>query len=111
MPGTPLHLGQEAPEPQDSPLRSWFDGWLGYLDANLPTVFIVVVVAVGILVLIRGGIKQAVLFAIGAALVLLLLLNLESVASFLRDELPLRSPDSVGPDQPPPAPSPAPVGD
>jgi hypothetical protein len=108
MPGSPTYLVQEAPESQDSPLRIWLDGWLAYLQDHLTTIFLLVIAVVGLVVLIRGGIKQTIFFAIGAGLVLLLLLNLESVAEFLREELPLPE-DS--PSLPGGGPDPTPGGD
>ena len=88
MPGIPP-VAQETPPDQDSPLRNWVDGWLAYLSDNLPAVFIVVAVVVGILLLVKSGIEQTVLFAVGAALAFLLLTNLESTAEFFEDELPV----------------------
>lgn len=91
MLGIPSTLAQGTLQAQDTPLQDWVTGWLGYLSDNLPLVFLVVAILIGMVLLMKGdGIKQAVLFAIGAALAFLLLTNLESVAAFLGEELPLQ---------------------
>lgn len=106
MPLISPHLAQHTPLAQGSPLRTWVDGWLDYLSDHLPTIFIVVAVLVGILLLVRSGIKQTVLFAVGAALAFLLLTNLEETAAFFEEELPLPPGSSVPPaDAPEPTPS------
>lgn len=97
----PMPIAQPPPPDQDSPLRTWVDGWLAYLSDNLPAVFLVVAVVVGIVLLVKAGIKQTVLFAVGAALAFLLLTNLERTADFFEDELPM---------PPAEAPEPAPDG-
>lgn len=96
MPGIPPTVAQETP------LQTWVNGWLAYLSENLPVAFLVVAVLVGILLLIRGGVKQTVMFAIGAALAFLVLTNLESFAAFFGEELPL--PDSPAAVVPQPTP-------
>ncbi|HLU45969.1 MAG TPA: hypothetical protein VKZ67_13290 [Natronosporangium sp.] len=105
MLSTPTYLAQEAPEGHDSPLRIWLDGWLVYLQDHLTTIFLLVVAVVGLVVLVRGGIKQTIFFIVGAGLVLLLLFNLDSVAEFFREELPLPDNTSLlpggGPDPTP----------
>jgi hypothetical protein len=105
--GTPPTVAQEAPQAQETPLQTWFSSWLDYLSANLPAIFIVVAVLVGILLLAKGGIKQMLVFAIGAALAFLLLTNLEAVAELFSNELPLPPDGAPGPpESPDPAPSP-----
>ncbi len=69
MLSTPTYLAQEAPEGHDSPLRIWLDGWLVYLQDHLTTIFLLVVAVVGLVVLVRGGIKQTIFFIVGAGLV------------------------------------------
>lgn len=82
---------------QDSPVQSWVSGWVEFLQNTLPPIFLVVVVAGGTLLLIRprgkkgggGGLRKALAFGVGAALVYLLLTNVDVFAEFFEAELPL----------------------
>jgi hypothetical protein len=84
---TPLPLAQ------DSPTQSWLRGWLDFFDSTLPMVFLVVVLLVGTVLIIRsrGGLQKAIIFGVGAALVFLILTNVDAVAEFFRRELPVDS--------------------
>lgn len=89
MPGMPPTVAQQPLQAQETPLQTWFSDWLSYLSDNLPLIFLVVAVLAGTLLLVRGGIKQTLMFAVGAAMAFMLLTNLEAVAEFLGNELPL----------------------
>jgi len=49
------------------------------------------VVLVGIMLIVKskGGLQRAIVFGIGAALVFLILTNVESIADFFGEELPV----------------------
>jgi hypothetical protein len=81
------------PLAQDSPTQSWIEGWLDFLESTVPAVFLVIVVLVGTVLIVRsrGGLQKAVIFAIGAALVYLLLTNVEALSGLFGDELPVDS--------------------
>lgn len=102
----PPAVAQPVLHAQETPLQSWVSNWLAYLSDNLSVIFLVVAVLAGIIVLVKGGIKQVVMFAVGAALAFLLLTNLEDVAQFLRNELPLDSEGVPAPTDPPETPDP-----
>ncbi|HLU33700.1 MAG TPA: hypothetical protein VKZ74_06765 [Natronosporangium sp.] len=76
---------------QDSPTQTWIEGWVNFLSTTLPLVFLVVVVLVGIMLIVKakGGLQKAIVFGIGAALVFLILTNVESIADFFGEELPV----------------------
>lgn len=76
---------------QDSPTQAWIEEWVAFLSGILPLVFLVVVLVVGTILIARasGSILKVIGFGIGAALVFLLLTNLEAVAELFGDELPI----------------------
>jgi hypothetical protein len=76
---------------QDSPTQTWIQGWISFLTDTLPLVFLAVVVLVGTTLIIRsrGGLQRAIIFGIGAALVFLILTNVDAVSEYFRRELPL----------------------
>lgn len=86
---TPVPVAQEAPA--ESPAQVWISGWVEYLEGILPLVFLVVVLVVGTLLIARTsvGLGKVIGFGIGAALVFLLITNVELVSSFLTEELPI----------------------
>lgn len=76
---------------QDSPTQTWIEDWVGFLSNTLPLIFLVVVVLVGIILVVksRGGLQKAIVFGIGAALVYLILTNVEEISNFFGEELPV----------------------
>jgi ABC-type bacteriocin/lantibiotic exporter with double-glycine peptidase domain len=86
-------LAQDPPA-DDTPSQAWIRDWVEFLTEMLPLILPVVVILVAILLIFRAksGIGQVIGFGIGAAVVFLLLTNLESVAEFFRNELPIESP-------------------
>jgi type IV secretory pathway VirB2 component (pilin) len=84
----PIQLSQEPPT---GSITGWFNDLLSWFQGTLPVVFLVIVVAVGIVLIVqaKGGLKKAVVFGIGAALVYLILTNVESFSSLFESELPL----------------------
>jgi type IV secretory pathway VirB2 component (pilin) len=78
---------------QDSPTQEWIGGWLEFLDTTLPMVFLVIVILVGTILIVRsrGGLQKAIVFGIGAALVFLILTNVEALSSLFGEELPVDS--------------------
>ncbi len=84
----PILLSQEPPT---GSITGWFNDLLSWFQGTLPVVFLVIVVAVGIVLIIqsKGGLKKAVVFGIGAALVYLILTNVEAFSSLFESELPL----------------------
>lgn len=76
---------------QDSPTQSWIEGWVDFLSTTLPLIFLVIVVLVGTLLIVKskGGLQKAIIFGIGAALVFLILTNVESIADLFGEELPV----------------------
>lgn len=93
MSDTPVDIAQ------DSPAQVWISDWTDFLSDQLPLIFPVVVLLAGTLLIAKaqGGMGKLIGFGIGAALVFLLLTNLEAVSGFFSEELPL--PDVT----PPPA--------
>lgn len=87
-PTGPIPLSQEPPT---GSVTGWFNDLLSWFQGTLPVVFLVIVVAVGIVLVVqaKGGLKKAVVFGIGAALVYLILTNVESFSSLFQSELPL----------------------
>ena len=85
MPGNPSHLAQ------DSPTQTWIQGWVDFLEATLPLIFLVVVVLVGTILIVKskGGLQKAIVFGIGAALVFLILTNIEAISDLFGEELPV----------------------
>lgn len=83
------------PQPlaQDSPTQTWVEGWLDFLETTLPMVFLVIVILVGTILIIRsrGGLQKAIIFGIGAALVFLILTNVEALSNLFGEELPVDS--------------------
>lgn len=88
-------LAQDPPT-DDSPSQAWIRDWVDFLAEMLPLIIPVVVILVGILLIIRAksGIAQVIVFGIGAAVVFMLLTNLESVADFFQNELPFEPPET-----------------
>jgi ABC-type bacteriocin/lantibiotic exporter with double-glycine peptidase domain len=74
----------------------WIRDWVDFLTEMLPLILPVVVILVGIILIFKAksGIGQVIVFGIGAALVFLLLTNLQEVADFFGNELPFESPPS-----------------
>jgi hypothetical protein len=93
MPGSPL--AQEPPA-DDSPSQAWIRDWVDFLTEMLPLILPVVVILIGIVLIFKAksGIGQVIIFGIGAALVFLLLTNLQAVADFFGNELPIDAPSS-----------------
>jgi hypothetical protein len=83
--------GTPPPVAQDSPTQAWIQGWIDFLGTTLPMVFLVIVVLVGTILIVksRGGLQKAIVFGLGAALVFLILTNVDAVSDLFRDELPL----------------------
>jgi hypothetical protein len=79
------------PLAQDSPTQSWIEGWVDFLSTTLPLIFLVVVVLVGTILIVKskGGLQKAIVFGIGAALVFLILTNVESISNLFGEELPV----------------------
>lgn len=89
-------LAQEPPA-DDSPSQAWIRDWVDFLTEMLPLILpVVVVILVGILLIFKAksGIGQVIIFGVGAALVFLLLTNLEAVADFFGNELPFEPPQT-----------------
>lgn len=86
MPG-----GGLPPLAQDSPTQSWIQGWVDFLEETLPLIFLVVVVLVGTILIVKskGGLQKAIVFGIGAALVFLILTNVEAISDLFGEELPV----------------------
>lgn len=89
MPGYPWPLAQ------DSPTQSWIEDWVDFLTTTLPLIFLVVVVLVGTILIVksRGGLQKAIIFGIGAALVFLILTNVEAISDLFGEELPVEPQD------------------
>ena len=85
MPGSPPYLAQ------DSPTQTWIEGWVDFLSTTLPVIFLVVVVLVGTILIVKskGGLQKAIIFGIGAALVFLILTNVEAISDLFGEELPV----------------------
>ncbi|MPZ27298.1 MAG: hypothetical protein GEV12_13030 [Micromonosporaceae bacterium] len=85
--------GQPPPPPlaQDSPTQTWIQGWVDFLEETLPLIFLVVVILVGTILIVksRGGLQKAIIFGIGAALVFLILTNVEAISDLFGEELPV----------------------
>lgn len=88
MPGDPTVPAYLA---QDSPTQTWIEGWVDFLSTTLPLIFLVIVVLVGTILIVKskGGLQKAIVFGIGAALVFLILTNVEAVSNFFGEELPV----------------------
>lgn len=74
-----------------TPLQGWITSWTEVLSTTAPMVFLVAVIAYGSwrIIMRRGGWSwKTTVFGLGAALVFLLLANVEAVAEFFRRELP-----------------------
>jgi type IV secretory pathway VirB2 component (pilin) len=76
---------------QESPTQSWIQDWVDFLSGTLPLIFLVVVILIAILLIVRarGGLQKAIVFGIGAALVFLIITNVESIADLFGEELPV----------------------
>jgi type IV secretory pathway VirB2 component (pilin) len=87
----PSPLRQPPYVAQESPTQSWIQDWVDFLSSTLPLIFLVVVVLVGILLIVRskGGLQKAIIFGIGAALVFLILTNVEAISDLFGEELPI----------------------
>lgn len=84
---------QSPPLAQDSPTQSWIQGWVDFLQETLPLIFLVVVVLVGTILIVKskGGLQKAIIFGIGAALVFLILTNVEAISDLFGEELPVEN--------------------
>ncbi|HLV58675.1 MAG TPA: hypothetical protein VKY81_07370 [Natronosporangium sp.] len=76
---------------QSSPTQDWITGWTMFLRQTLPMVFLVVVILVGTILIVRarGGLQKAIIFGIGAALVYLILTNVDAMSRLFEQELPI----------------------
>lgn len=76
---------------QDSPTQSWIEGWVDFLSSTLPVIFLVIVILVGTMLIVKskGGLQKAIIFGIGAALVFLILTNVEAISDLFGEELPV----------------------
>lgn len=76
---------------QSSPTQEWITGWTSFLRQTLPMVFLVVVILVGTVLIVRarGGLQKAIIFGLGAALVYLILTNVDDVSRLFERELPI----------------------
>lgn len=86
MPGSPPIILA-----QDSPTQNWIEGWIDFLSSTLPVIFLVIVILVGTILIVKskGGLQKAIIFGIGAALVFLILTNVEAISELFREELPV----------------------
>ncbi len=84
---------RQAPPLAQSPTQTWIQEWLEFLQTTLPMVFLVIVILVGTVLIIRsrGGLQKAIIFGIGAALVFLILTNVEALSNLFGEELPVDS--------------------
>lgn len=83
--------GKQPPLAQDSPTQGWIQQWVDFLEETLPLIFLVVVILVGTILIVKskGGLQKAIIFGIGAALVFLILTNVEAFSELFGDELPV----------------------
>jgi hypothetical protein len=83
--------GPHRPLAQDSPTQGWIRDWVDFLSETLPMIFLVVVLLVGTVLVVRsrGGLQKAIAFGIGAALVFLILTNVDAISNLFGDELPV----------------------
>lgn len=73
-------------------IQSWITSWTEFLSTTAPMIFLVAVIAYGSWrIIMRGGgwPWKTMVFVLGAALVYLLLTNVEEVAESFQRELPL----------------------
>ena len=88
-----MNLAQDSPaqDTQDSPTQVWVDGWLAYLEDRLPLILLIITLVVGTVLIAKakGGLGKVIAFGFGAALVYLLLTNVEAVSEFFGEELPI----------------------
>lgn len=86
MSATHPYLAQE----EERPVRDWIGELTSDLAALLPVIFLVIVLLVGTILIVKtkGGLQKAIVFGLGAALVFLILTNVESVAAIFQGELP-----------------------
>lgn len=73
-------------------IQSWITSWTEFLSTTAPMIFLVAVIVYGSWrIIMRGGgwPWKTMVFVLGAALVYLLLTNVEEVAESFRRELPL----------------------
>lgn len=102
---------------QDSPVQGWLSGWVDFMQGAVKSIFIVVVMILITIILVRrghvvrarlravhegrvvheshwvrrvpGGLRAAIGFGLGAALLLLLLTRTADLADLFRGELPI----------------------
>lgn len=76
---------------QETPAQAWILDWVDFLSENLPAIFLVVVLVVGIALVAKaqGGLGKVIAFGLGAALVFLFVTNVEAISAFFREELPI----------------------
>jgi uncharacterized protein YqgC (DUF456 family) len=90
-----LPFAQEAPG--DSPAQAWIRDWVGFLSEMLPVILPVAVILVALVLIFKAkGIGQVIGFVLGAAVVFFLLMNLDEVAQFFREELPIDQAEETG---------------
>lgn len=77
---------------QETPAQAWIMDWVDFLSEMLPLIFLVAVLIVGIALVVKaqGGLGKVIAFGLGAALVFLFVTNVETVADFFREELPIQ---------------------
>lgn len=70
-------------------ITDWIDSTTSWVAATVPVVFLTVVFVFGVwlMVVTRGGIRKLVLFAVGAALVYMLLTNVDALGGMFSSEL------------------------
>lgn len=82
----------------ESPTQGWIISWTDFLRETLPTLFLVIVLGFGLIIMIRrgnkkkqirGGLAAAIAFGLAAALVYLLLTHVADVADWFHNELPV----------------------
>jgi hypothetical protein len=89
-------FAQEAPA-DDTPAQAWIRDWVGFLSEMLPVILPVAVILVALVLIFKAkGIGQVIGFVLGAALVFFLLVNLDEVSEFFREELPIDQAEETG---------------
>lgn len=70
-------------------ITNWIDDTTAWLSNTLPVLFLAVVVAIGLylLVVTRGGIRKVLVFGVGAAVVFMVLTNVDNIADMFGTEL------------------------
>lgn len=70
-------------------VTDWIDDQTNWLAGALPVIFLTVVFAFGVylMVVTRGGIRKLILFGIGAAVVYMVLTNVDAIGGMFSTEL------------------------